>query len=139
MLSQLSNLSSNHYALSFIFFGIAISATALFVYNLKLYLEIRKTTFGQKKLSQIQYSESFAAQRNTRLTQAIRRTSSYLRELEALDDQSLPIGWERGITPEGYLYYIDHNTQTTSWEPPSPTSRKQKVKKKQKEERKRKR
>ena len=30
----------------------------------------------------------------------------------------LPAGWERHITPDGTPYYIDHNTQRTSWEPP---------------------
>jgi len=107
MLTHLAKLSTNHYALSFMFFGIAILATALFVYNLKLYLQIRKTIFGQKKVNSLQNVDSFTAQRNTRLTQAIRRTSSYLYELDALEDENLPMGWERGISPEGYLYYIE--------------------------------
>lgn len=32
----------------------------------------------------------------------------------------LPPGWERKLTPEGRPYYVDHNTRTTSWQPPEP-------------------
>eukprot|EP01114_Cavostelium_apophysatum_P005443 TRINITY_DN1643_c0_g1_i3.p1 TRINITY_DN1643_c0_g1~~TRINITY_DN1643_c0_g1_i3.p1 ORF type:complete len:997 (+),score=254.06 TRINITY_DN1643_c0_g1_i3:187-3177(+) len=31
---------------------------------------------------------------------------------------SLPPGWEKAIDAQGRVYYIDHATQTTSWEPP---------------------
>ena len=34
-------------------------------------------------------------------------------------NHELPPGWEKGITPEGLVYYINHNEQTTSWEPPT--------------------
>ena len=30
----------------------------------------------------------------------------------------LPQGWEQDITPEGEVYYLDHQTKTTSWEAP---------------------
>lgn len=30
----------------------------------------------------------------------------------------LPPGWEQATTPEGQVYYIDHNTRTTHWELP---------------------
>ena len=30
----------------------------------------------------------------------------------------LPLGWERSRTPDGRVYYIDHNTKRTSWVPP---------------------
>lgn len=29
--------------------------------------------------------------------------------------QPLPVGWQAAYTPEGQLYYVDHNTQTTHW------------------------
>ena len=32
----------------------------------------------------------------------------------------LPPGWQKMFTPEGRPYYIDHNTQKTSWIPPAP-------------------
>ncbi|CAM9482562.1 unnamed protein product [Ectocarpus sp. 12 AP-2014] len=31
----------------------------------------------------------------------------------------LPPGWEAKVLPEGRIMYIDHNTQTTHWEPPA--------------------
>ncbi|KAH8603341.1 WW domain [Trypanosoma vivax] len=30
----------------------------------------------------------------------------------------LPIGWQVAYSPEGEMYYIDHNTQTTHWQIP---------------------
>lgn len=32
----------------------------------------------------------------------------------------LPKGWEQRVTAKGRPYYVDHNTQTTHWTPPSP-------------------
>jgi len=32
---------------------------------------------------------------------------------------ALPAGWERRTAPDGRHYYVDHSTQTTSWEPPT--------------------
>ncbi|MCJ1469193.1 hypothetical protein MMC07_007826 [Pseudocyphellaria aurata] len=34
------------------------------------------------------------------------------------DIKPLPPGWERERTPEGRLYYIDHNRRTTTWQHP---------------------
>ena len=31
---------------------------------------------------------------------------------------ALPEGWERSTGPDGRVYYIDHNTQSTHWDPP---------------------
>jgi hypothetical protein len=31
----------------------------------------------------------------------------------------LPAGWEKKITPDGQIYYVDHNTQSTHWDPPA--------------------
>jgi hypothetical protein len=42
------------------------------------------------------------------------RTAAPRYRMEAL----LPPGWERGTTPGGVSFFIDHNTQTTSWQPP---------------------
>lgn len=33
----------------------------------------------------------------------------------------LPDGWEMGMTPEGHLYFIDHNMHTTTWDDPRGT------------------
>lgn len=30
----------------------------------------------------------------------------------------LPQGWEQGVTAEGDIYYINHNTKSTSWYDP---------------------
>lgn len=31
---------------------------------------------------------------------------------------NLPAGWESGRDPQGRVYYIDHNTERTTWDPP---------------------
>lgn len=33
----------------------------------------------------------------------------------------LPVGWEERIDEHGRVYYIDHNTQTTTWNKPIET------------------
>ncbi|RUS25241.1 hypothetical protein BC938DRAFT_472441 [Jimgerdemannia flammicorona] len=35
----------------------------------------------------------------------------------------LPPGWEEAKTPKGVIYFIDHSTQTTTWDDPRLTSR----------------
>jgi len=35
-------------------------------------------------------------------------------------DPPLPTGWERGMTPDGTPFYVDHNTRTTHWQAPTP-------------------
>ncbi|CAD2215358.1 zinc finger protein 2 [Angomonas deanei] len=35
---------------------------------------------------------------------------------------ALPQGWEEAYTPDGNLYYIDHNTKTTHWSCPGVDS-----------------
>lgn len=32
---------------------------------------------------------------------------------------SLPPGWEQRATSDGSIYYVDHNTRTTSWDRPT--------------------
>ncbi|MBN3298189.1 WWP2 ligase, partial [Amia calva] len=34
--------------------------------------------------------------------------------------ESLPHGWEQRVLPNGRVYYVDHNTKTTTWERPLP-------------------
>lgn len=34
------------------------------------------------------------------------------------DMGSLPLGWEQARTPQGQIYYLNHNTQSTTWEDP---------------------
>jgi ankyrin repeat protein len=40
---------------------------------------------------------------------------------------SLPPGWECRATSNGRLYYVDHNTETTTWKVPSSDGRKDKT------------
>lgn len=37
-------------------------------------------------------------------------------------DPPLPPGWEQRCDPQGRVYYIDHNTRTTTWQKPTPES-----------------
>ncbi|XP_048461680.1 NEDD4-like E3 ubiquitin-protein ligase WWP2 [Rhincodon typus] len=34
--------------------------------------------------------------------------------------EALPPGWEQRMLPNGRVYYVDHNTKTTTWERPLP-------------------
>lgn len=36
-----------------------------------------------------------------------------------VESESMPPGWERRIAPNGHFYYVDHNTQRTSWMHPN--------------------
>ena len=31
----------------------------------------------------------------------------------------LPLGWEERVDARGRVYYVDHNTRTTTWSPPT--------------------
>lgn len=44
-------------------------------------------------------------------------------EVDAHTDQQLPLprGWEQCATPEGRVYYVDHNTHITTWNDPRRT------------------
>ncbi|XP_026220742.1 NEDD4-like E3 ubiquitin-protein ligase WWP2 isoform X1 [Anabas testudineus] len=46
-------------------------------------------------------------------------SSSSSTTAEASTD-SLPAGWEQRVLPHGRVYYVDHNTKTTTWERPLP-------------------
>lgn len=39
--------------------------------------------------------------------------------MEAVPPAGLPLGWERSTAPDGRMFFIDHNTQTTHWTPPA--------------------
>nr|XP_045610102.1 transcriptional coactivator YAP1-A-like isoform X2 [Procambarus clarkii] len=41
------------------------------------------------------------------------------------DMGSLPPGWEQARTPQGQIYYLNHHTQSTTWEDPRKTVLKQ--------------
>ncbi|XP_060041244.1 NEDD4-like E3 ubiquitin-protein ligase WWP2 isoform X2 [Erinaceus europaeus] len=45
-------------------------------------------------------------------------TQQVLATTQALD--ALPAGWEQRELPSGRVYYVDHNTKTTTWERPLP-------------------
>lgn len=40
------------------------------------------------------------------------------RNISRADTRPLPSGWEQRVTAEGRIYYVDHNTRTTSWHDP---------------------
>lgn len=37
----------------------------------------------------------------------------------AAHQPNLPQGWQMAYTATGQVYYVDHNTQTTHWQPPA--------------------
>ncbi|KAK2841697.1 hypothetical protein Q5P01_011897 [Channa striata] len=52
-------------------------------------------------------------------TSATEQASSSSTAAETTTD-SLPAGWEQRVLPHGRVYYVDHNTKTTTWERPLP-------------------
>ncbi|XP_032891624.1 NEDD4-like E3 ubiquitin-protein ligase WWP2 isoform X1 [Amblyraja radiata] len=62
----------------------------------------------------------------TTSSSAVEQTSeegSALTELSqalAQNLEALPPGWEQRVLPSGRVYYVDHNTKTTTWERPLP-------------------
>lgn len=48
-------------------------------------------------------------------------TTSTTTPTTSTDDNNVPLpyGWERRIAPNGQFYYVDHNTQTTTWVHPN--------------------
>lgn len=48
------------------------------------------------------------------------RTSSSRQATAAPDDRPLPAGWEKRSATDGRIYFVDHNTRTTTWIDPRP-------------------
>lgn len=42
----------------------------------------------------------------------------YTNAIRAEDTEPLPLGWERAVDAQGRVYFVDHNTQKTTWEDP---------------------
>jgi len=61
-----------------------------------------------------------AARRKAEEDAARKAAEDSKRDQEAAED-GLPPGWEKATTEEGYVYYINHTEQTTTYEKPSLT------------------
>lgn len=89
-----------------------------------------------------QYGRAFYVDHNTRITtwqrpapisamQMDQSQSAALEQQRRMFDQrnysmnqnDLPQGWERRLAPNGQYYYIDHNTQRTTWTHPNQIQR----------------
>lgn len=58
---------------------------------------------------------------NTNLTAAAPKGTNaplYTNASRAEDTEPLPLGWERAVDAQGRVYFVDHNTQKTTWEDP---------------------
>lgn len=62
-------------------------------------------------------TDSFALPPATETPSSTEQTSTTT-EMGATD--ALPAGWEQRVLPHGRVYYVDHNTKTTTWERPLP-------------------
>jgi len=60
-----------------------------------------------------QYSSGPAEESQQPVYQPTKRES-----LSSSPPDPLPLGWEQDITPAGEVYYLDHQTKSTSWEAP---------------------
>jgi E3 ubiquitin-protein ligase NEDD4 len=64
---------------------------------------------------------------NINMIQSLQRFNDNIRPIISNQDQNqlvqnvnngLPPGWEQRITPEGRVYFVDHETRTTTWNDP---------------------
>ena len=91
-----------------IFVGIALLATALFVYNLRLYLSIRTTIQREQRETKAYQAELTSLERQQRLNSLFRKTAKAHRSVADRSSDPLPPGWEMGVTPEGFTYFIEY-------------------------------
>jgi hypothetical protein len=64
-----------------------------------------------------QYLAQHSKRTNVTLAQEAKEVVTSVRKLLGKDE--LPFGWEEGRTEDGEKYYINHQTQSTSWVRPS--------------------
>jgi len=78
----------------------------------------RKTTWDDPRPAQTSHSPVLAAP-----TRAERSTVERAAKFFGVDatPYSLPDGWEQEVGRDGRIYFIDHNTRTTSWDDPRQT------------------
>ncbi|KAI7811631.1 putative NEDD4-like E3 ubiquitin-protein ligase WWP2 [Triplophysa rosa] len=62
-------------------------------------------------------TDSFALPPTTETPSSTDQTST---TTETCATDALPAGWEQRVLPHGRVYYVDHNTKTTTWERPLP-------------------
>jgi hypothetical protein len=98
----------------------------LFLYNLRLYVSVRRTMQIDQRAAAILQSEIQSLEQKQRLERQ-KRLDNLVRQSQrptrtALATEALPPGWEMGLTPEGVAYFIDHTTQTTTWTDPRTRS-----------------
>lgn len=91
----------------------------------------RTTTWKKPTMSVMpvmpQHSNS-AYTNNMNMVQTFQRFNENIRPVLASQEQNqivqsntssgLPPGWEQRITPEGRIYFVDHETRTTTWNDP---------------------
>jgi E3 ubiquitin-protein ligase NEDD4 len=71
------------------------------------------------------HGRTYYVDHNTHSTTWVRPSSNQAVDHQAQEGEtntagsgSLPAGWEERRTPDGRLYYVDHNTQSTHWVDP---------------------
>ena len=102
------------FSMSAVFFmAIAVLATALFVYNLKMYLQLRTDANRDVK----QQTDEWLA-----MSPKVSARPPLYVQTTGLDQRPLPPNWEMGRTDDGHVYFIDHNTRRTTWEDPRTIS-----------------
>lgn len=70
----------------------------------------KKSGFGKKNTMKL-FSDMLSTL--TQLQNVIEQAISPIRK-----DDDLPSGWEQGKNAQGRIYFIDHNTRTTTWKDP---------------------
>jgi len=56
--------------------------------------------------------------RKESMVHELRKASRRIWELQATENEDIPDGWEKGITPSGHIYWIDHSSKRTTWTDP---------------------
>ena len=72
----------------------------------------RTTTWDDPRLAILQELQQQHLQQQLQLKQ---RQLQLISAQQAAQQQPLPEGWEQKMSPEGEVYFINHNSQTTTW------------------------
>jgi E3 ubiquitin-protein ligase NEDD4 len=84
----------------------------------------RTTTWvDPRRTQQIHFSNSNTASADTSTASAIGRQQPSANQVQTLQQTvaqlgPLPSGWEMRLTDTGKIYFVDHNTRTTTWDDP---------------------
>ncbi|KAL5289474.1 YAP1 family protein [Megaselia abdita] len=85
----------------------------------KKFVTVEKSSPSQTQASQLQQQQVQPQQQAQPQVMHSKQRSYDVSSIRFNNDLGeLPMGWEQAKTPDGQVYYINHNTKTTQWEDP---------------------